>query len=207
MIDKDETQYKIIPWTTDIDLTKYYSMAYDRGFFNNSSQKNMIDCFKNERESQTWIMFYKDKPAGSVACHTLDIMGPTAYRILARCCVMVGVTGQKGMSTINLGIRQHQSFTDQVFMPACIEWAGRDKDLYVTTNDLPIATQRLSHRIWAPTHAESGILENVGEKEYRGTIQTFWKLDVERFYNSLNKFPRWNIYAEVPVSKLIQPLF
>ena len=183
--------YTMKPWSPEIDLTRFYDIAKQKGFLNNSSQKSMIDCFNNEREKQIWILFFDNKPIGSVASHTLDIVGHNAYRILSRNCVVTEAIGRRGMLTRNNGIKKHQNFTDQFFIPTCIEWAGRDKDLYITSNQSPIASQRLVHNIYCPTHAESGILEDTGSREYRGTIQTFWKLNVEKFYKSLNEHPRW----------------
>ena len=80
--------YKIIPWSETLDLEAFYKQAEARGFANNSSQKALVDCFKNEREKQVWILFYKDVAVGSVAAHSFDeIMGPNTYRIAARTCV------------------------------------------------------------------------------------------------------------------------
>lgn len=183
--------YKLIPWNPDMDLTEFYKLAEKKGFINNSSQKNMIDCFNNEKEKQVWILYYKDRAVGSVGCHSLDILGPTAYRICARNCVLAEIAGERNISTRNNAIRKHQNFTDQYYIPACIEWAGRDKDLYISSNESTVASQRLVHRIYCPTHAENGILTNTGQQDYRGTMQTFWKLDVEKFYKEINKFPRW----------------
>lgn len=184
--------YEMIPWSAEMDLTEFYDLALKKGFLNNASQKAMIDCFNNEKEKEIWILHYNNRPVGAVGCHSLEIMGPDAYRICARNCVLAEIAGEHGMATRNNAIRKHQNFTDQYYIPACIEWAGRDKNLYITTNESPVASQRLVHRIYCPTHAASGILENTGEKEYRGTRQTFWKLNVEKFYDSLNNHPIWN---------------
>ena len=185
--------YKMAPWSPEIYLTEFYDLALKKGFLNNASQKAMIDCFNNEKEKQVWILHYNDRPIGAVGCHSLEVMGANAYRICARNCVIAEIAGEIGMATRNNAIRKHQNFTDQYYIPACIEWAGRDKDLYITSNESEVASQRLVHRIYCPTHAERGLLVNTGEKEYRGTTQTFWRLDVDRFYEELNKFPRWEL--------------
>jgi len=186
----EKTVYKVVPWTPEIDLTEFYKLATEKGYLNNSSQKTMIDCFKNEREKQTFVLLRDDRPIGSVASHTLDIMGPNAYRICARICVLTTLASDRKKFSLN-DIKQHQNFSGQFLIPACIEWAGRDKDLYITTNNSPVASQRLVHRTYCPTLASEGLLTDCGEREYRGTIQTFWKMDVERFYESLNRYPKW----------------
>ena len=76
--------YKIIPWSEDLDLTDFYRYCKDKGFINNASQKALIDCFRNEREWQVWILYYNDVAVGSVAAHSID----EGYRICARTCVL-----------------------------------------------------------------------------------------------------------------------
>jgi len=39
--------------------------------------------------------------------------------------------------------------------------------------------------------AKSGQVTRICELEYRGSMQTVWKLCVDRFYEELNKHPRW----------------
>jgi hypothetical protein len=48
--------YHIIPWDPSLDLTEFYKQAETRGFTNNSNQKSMIDCFKNERDYRVWVV-------------------------------------------------------------------------------------------------------------------------------------------------------
>ena len=52
--------YKVVEWSNNLDLTNFYSEATRRGFVNNASQKAMIDCFRNEREWNAWILYNGD---------------------------------------------------------------------------------------------------------------------------------------------------
>lgn len=177
--------YKIIPWTPELDLTEFYAEAGRRGFVNNASQKSMIDCFRNEREWCVWILYYNNKAVGSVGAHSID----EGYRICARTCVLSDLLPATTLRTRNQ-IATHQHYTAQFFMPACIEWAKGD--MYITTHASDVGTQRLVHTIWGPTLEKTGVLTRAFEKEYRGHVQTFWKLNSSVFLEQLNKVERWN---------------
>ena len=182
--------YKLIPWSDELDLTEFYAIAQHKGFENNSSKKMLVDCFESEREKQTWIFYYNNIAAGSVAAHSLDIL-PNAYRICARTCVFTDLLPFHQLRGLRYTCQQHQNITAQFFIPQCIEWAGRDKDLYITSHPSSVGTQKLVHNIYCPALVKTGALERTCELEYRGHLQTFWKLNVDVFYEQLNQLPRW----------------
>lgn len=64
--------YRIVDWTSELDLTDFYNEADTRGFVNNTSRKAMIDCFSNEKAMKAWILYQDDKAIGSVVAHTFD---------------------------------------------------------------------------------------------------------------------------------------
>jgi hypothetical protein len=172
--------YKIIPWTEDLDLTQFYKQANSRGFVNNNSQKTMIDCFRNEQAWRVWILYYNNKAVGSVAAHTID----EGYRLCARTCVLSDLLPLNTLRTRNQ-IVTHQHITAQYFMPACIEWA---KDpMYITSHPSEVGTQRLVHTVWGPSLEKTGVLTRAFEREYRGHVQTFWKLNTSVFLEQLEK--------------------
>ena len=183
--------YKIVPYSDDLDLEDFYQRAKAKGFENNSSKHMLVDCFKNERESQTWILYYNNLAVGSVAAHSFDEMGKDCYRIAARTCVLTDDIPTPTLRTRNQIITQ-QHATGQFLFPACIEWAGKDKNLYITSNKLEGGSQRLVHNIYFPAMVKDGQAELICEMEYRGTWQSIWKLNVKRFYKVLNKYPRWH---------------
>lgn len=173
--------YKIIPWSEDLDLTEFYAEADKRGFVNNNSQRTMVDCFRKEREWCVWILYYNDRALGSVAAHSID----EGYRICARTCVLTDLLPLDTLRTRNQ-IINHQHITAQYFMPACIEWVD-DKDMYITTHPSDVGTQRLVHTVWGPGLEKTGVLTKAFEKEYRGHVQTFWKLNTQVFLEQLEK--------------------
>jgi hypothetical protein len=181
--------YKIVPWTEDLDLTEFYAEAEQRGFANNASQKAMIDCFRNEPEWAAWILYQNDKAVGSVAAHSFTPMGPTAYRVLARTCTFGTARQNGGLITPRKLIAEHQNLTDQFLLPACINWAKGE--LYSTSNESGIASQRLVHRHYFPTLAKLGIVERVCEMNYRNTDQTVWRIYPDKFLANLELYPRW----------------
>ncbi|MDA7834190.1 hypothetical protein N9A25_00145 [bacterium] len=183
--------YKIVPWTENLDLRDFYESAKQRGFENNSSQHMLVDCFHNEREWNTWILYYNNEAVGSVAAHSFDEMGENCYRIAARTCVLTDKLPEgKTLRTRNQ-IVTHQHATSQFLIPVCIEWAGRDNKLFITSNNLEGGSQRIVHNVYFPAMTKTGQAEHICDMQYRGTMQSVWKLNVERFYEELNKYPRW----------------
>jgi hypothetical protein len=182
--------YTVVEWREDLDLTAFYKEAEEKGFANNSSQRVMIDCFRNEQKWNAWILYEDSNAIGSVAAHSFDdVMGPGSYRILTRCCVLRGARSSGGMMTANVAIGQHQNLTDQFLLPACINWAGNN--VYATSNESKVASQRFVHRTYFPTLEKIGVVEKVKDVFYRGTEQTVWKIHVNNFYENLNRYPRW----------------
>ncbi len=182
--------YKIGPFTDDLDLDEFYKKAEQKGYENNTSRFWLKDCFRNEQESETWILYYNDNPVGSVAAHSFPEMGERAYRIAARTCVFTDELPLNTLRTVK-GITTHQNATAQFLIPACIEWAGKDNNLYITSNENEGGSQRLVHRIFFPALVKTGQAEKTCELEYRGTTQTVWKLNVDRFYEEMGKHGRW----------------
>ena len=182
--------YKIIPWAPELDLKDFYNNALARRLENNSSQKMLIDCFKNEREKQVWILYYNNVAVGSVAAHSFDEMGSNSYRIAARTCVFSDMLPIRHLRTRNQ-IVTHQHVTSQFLIPACIDWAPVGSNLYITSNENQIGTQRLVHNIFGPAMEKSGQMRKVTGLFYRGTNQTVWQIIPDRFYEELNKYPRW----------------
>lgn len=183
--------YKIIPWNPDLDLSDFYKRAEEKGFDNNKDQKSLVDCFNNEKEKQVWILYFNDRAIGSVAAHSFDIMGSNSYRICARTCVLTDQTPITHLRTVKKTLQEHQNITAQFFIPICIQWAGPDNNLYITSNESKTGSQRLVHNIYCPALEKIGTLSNHGTINYRGTVQTAWKLNVKEFFRQLENFPRW----------------
>jgi hypothetical protein len=182
--------YDLIEWTESLDLTEFYSIAKQKGFTNNSSQKALVDCFKNEEDWRVWILYYNNIAAGSVACHSLNVL-PNSYRICARTCVITELLPIQHLRSLGYTIKRHQNITAQFYIPKCIEFAGKDKDLYITSHASEVGTQRAVHQIYCPALVETGALTKAHEIMYRGSVQTFWKLNTEVFLDQLNKETRW----------------
>ena len=183
--------YKVIPWSADLDLKDFYAEAKRKGFVNNSSQKAMIDCFRNEREWNAWILYNEDKAVGSVAAHSFDDVMPGGYRILTRVCTFAEERTGSGLITPKRLVAEHQNLTDQFLLPQCIEWvAGRGR-MFSTSNASKEASQRLVHSYYFPTLAKIGIATKVKEIHYRHTDQTVWEIHPDKFLENLERYPRW----------------
>ena len=181
--------YTVVNWSEDLDLTEFYAEAGRRGFVNNAGQKAMIDCFRSEPEWSAWILYQDSKAVGSVAAHSFTVMGPNAYRVLARTCTFGTARQNGGLITPKKLIAEHQNLTDQFLLPACIAWAKGE--LYATSNESVVASQRLVHRHYFPTLAKLDIVERVGEMNYRNTDQTVWRIYPDKFLANLERYPRW----------------
>jgi hypothetical protein len=184
--------YKILDWTPDLDLQEFYTEAENKGFTNNSSQKVMIDCFLKEEQWKAWILYQDDRAVGSVVAHTFaDVMGPDSYRVLARTCTFGSARPNGGLITPKKLIAEHQNLTDQFLLPRCLEWVGDRGTAYATSNPSKQASQRLVHKYYFPTLEKLNIVEKIKDVEYRGLLQTVWKINRGNFLTNLEKYPRW----------------
>lgn len=184
--------FTLIPWTEDLDLDEFYAEAARRGFDNNSSQKKMIDCLKNEKEWAAWILYQNDKAIGSVAAHSFDFMGPNSYRICTRTCVFPDANKNKNLITNKKFTLEHQNVSAQFYFPKCIEWAGEKNNLYITSNNLESGSQRLVHNIYMPSLAKKGLATKIKDAMYRNTYQTIWKIEAKNFLEDLKNYSRWS---------------
>lgn len=186
--------FKVVPWSDELDLAEFYRMAEVRGFKNNLSKQVMVDCFRQEKNKQIWILFYKNKAIGSVAAHSFDdVMGLNSFRIAARTCVFTDqLDGPYGNALRTKSvITEHQNPTAQFLIPACIDWAPINSNLYITSNESEVGTQRRVHRIFCPLLSKQNVMKKVKDVLYRNVKQTVWHFDQNIFYQQLNSKPRW----------------
>jgi hypothetical protein len=186
--------FKIVPWSSNLDLTQFYLEASKRGFENNATEKMLVDSFNNEREKQVWILYFNNNPIGSVAAHSFDeVMGANSYRIAARTCVFTDkIKNSYGTALRTKSvITENQNPTAQFLIPTCIEWAPKGSRLFITSNESEVGTQRRVHNIFGPLMEKQGMMKRIKDVEYRGHLQTVWELYPEKFYEILNKYPRW----------------
>lgn len=185
--------FEIKPWSSELDLSEFYETAKSKGFVNNASQHMLVDSLAKEKEWGVWILYYENKPIGSVGAHSFPEMGENAYRIAVRTCVFTdqikGVYGN-ALRTKSV-ITENQNPTAQFLIPTCIEWAPKNSRLFITSNESLIGTQRRVHNIFGPLMEKQGMMKKVTDINYRGHIQTVWQLFPEPFYEVLNKYARW----------------
>jgi hypothetical protein len=114
-------------------------------------------------------------------------MGPNCWRV-GRTSLLVPPLG-KGKSIIT----KFQNHTDQFLHPAVIKFVSERKgELYSTTNMNPEAKQNQSHLIYFPLIEKMGVVDKVGDMDYRYTKQSVWKFNFNRFWELYNLFPKWN---------------
>jgi hypothetical protein len=182
--------FEIKKWTPELELTEFYATAKAKGFENNASQRMLVDSLTNEKSWGVWILYYYDKAVGSVAAHSFPEMGEDAFRIAARTCVFSDHIPIPSIRTRNQ-IVTHQHITSQFLIPACIEWTPPWANLYITSNENSVGTQRLVHNIFGPAMEATGQMKRIKEIDYRGTKQTVWELYANKFLEELDRNPRW----------------
>lgn len=185
--------FDVKKWTPELDLSEFYATAESKGFTNNASQKMLVDSLAKETEWCVWILYYDNKAIGSVGAHSFPEMGKNAYRIAVRTCVFTDqLPGTYGnaLRTISV-ITKHQNPTAQFLIPACINWAPLESNLYITSNESSVGTQRRVHRTFGPALEKLGQMKRITEIEYRGTRQTIWQLFPDKFLKGLYEHPRW----------------
>lgn len=185
-------KFEIKKWDSSLDLSEFYAKASKRGFVNNSNQKSMIDCFKNEKEWGAWILYQNSSPIGTVAAHSFDdVMGENTFRILARTCILEGVRS-KGLMVAKTAIQQHQNMTNQFLLPTCLEWVNNRGRVFATSNYNNEASQRLVHCYYFPILEKMGLVKKCLENiVYRYTTQTVWEIYPDKFLEDLSRYPRW----------------
>ena len=194
--------WKIETYNGSQDLTEWYAAAESKKYYNNSSPEMLLSFLETEDDARLFLLYYKDKIVANVAAHrlsSLGILGKNAYRIAARICVVHDlIDGQRQFKTLR-SVKHHinhDHIAAQFLFPACIEFAGRNNPLYISTHASKTASQRSVHERWAPYWQSIGLLKDPIELEYRGSFQSFWKLDVEYFYSTL-KDQRWPEAQEI----------
>lgn len=189
--------YKILDFDSSIDLTDFYNLAKSKGFLNNCNQNVLYNSFTHFNKFKVWLLFYDNVCIGSVAAHSLEEIGflNNAYRIGARTCVLTDLDKKHPTLRTKNQILTHQNVTAQILLPLCIEWAKKENNLYITSNENDHGTQKLVHKIFCPTLQASGALEKPIEFEYRLSIQSFWKMNVDVYYQQLknNQWPEAKI--------------
>jgi hypothetical protein len=189
--------YKLEIYNGTQDLTDFFKEAVKKGFYNNSSKEILIDTFNHLENSTLFLLYYKDKIIGTSISHSLKelgILGNDAYRIAARTCLLPHDKINK-VYTYNQ-IKHHQGPAPQMLMPVCIEYVGRDKPLYISSNENESGSQKSVHRLYCPLMNKIGVLDNPIELEYRLNIQSFWKLNVDEYYRQLNE----NFWPEAKIA-------
>ena len=184
--------YKLIPYSDDLDLSEFYATAKERGFDNNANKHMLVETIAKEDQWQVWMLLYNNKIVGSTAAHSFPEMGPNSYRIAVRTCAFTDMMHITRART-RQGVVEHQHVSPQYFMTAGIEYFGKENNFFITSNGNAAGTQRRVHRTCAPLLQGEGTLSKECDLHYRGTDQTVWRVNVDKFYEDLDRYGRWPI--------------
>ena len=184
--------YKLIPYSDDLDLSEFYATAKERGFDNNADKHMLVETIAKEDKWQVWMLLYDNKIVGSTAAHSFPEMGANSYRIAVRTCAFTDMMPIRHART-RQGVVEHKHVSPQFFMTAGIEYFGKSNNFFITSNGNAAGTQRRVHRTWAPLLQREGTLSKECDLHYRGTDQTVWRVNVDKFYEDLDRYGRWPI--------------
>ena len=184
--------YKLIPYSDDLDLSEFYATAKERGFDNNADKHMLVETIAKEDKWQVWMLLYDNKIVGSTAAHSFPEMGANSYRIAVRTCAFTDMMPIRHART-RQGVVEHKHVSPQFFMTAGIEYFGKGNNFFITSNGNAAGTQRRVHRTWAPLLQREGTLSKECDLHYRGTDQTVWRVNVDKFYEDLDRYGRWPI--------------
>ena len=186
--------YKITEFDGPItdEITEFLLNATQRGFTNNSTIEQLYS-FKDERRHVLFFIWHKDKIIGSFGAHSIDII-PNSYRIITRMCILTDKSHYTGLRTLNGLIKQHQSLVTRIAMPWCINWVNDpDSNLFISSHESSVGTQRIVHNLYCPTLSDIGVVEKYGDYQYRGHVQTFWRMNVDVLLEQLKETDKGDI--------------
>lgn len=181
--------YKLEIYNGSQDLSEFFKGANARGFHNNSSKEMLIDYIAKYEDNTLFLLYYKNKIVGTSVSHSLKglgLLGKNAYRIAARTCLLPHDNIDR-IYTYNQ-IKTHQGPAPQMLIPVCIEHIGKDKPLYISSNENETGSQQVVHRLYCPLMRKIGVLEDPIEVEYKGSFQCFWRVNVEEYYKQLEQY-------------------
>lgn len=179
--------YRIILWHQSLNLKSFYEKSYKKGYLNNINQKVMIDDVRESVSEWKGFVLYRDlDPVGFCSLHSISEIDPNGYRIMCRLAIP---DGQQKVLRKYTGFYKHDHLTDQFLLPACLNAVNGNH--YITTNESPVASQRLVHKLYMPNLVKNGLAEKKGIIQYRGHEQTLWLVYKDKFLQSLEKH-KWN---------------
>jgi|TARA_B110000495_G_scaffold69396_1_gene59155 hypothetical protein len=163
------------PGKRDIEFFGY--ICEDMGFMNNASLDAMKYNWCLQHEGMWWAVYHDNVIVSMAGCHKFH----DGHRMMFR-----GV--QSMVAQGGLGKNHMTSIPWKWILPKQLEWAGSSdtQPAYITTNVENDAsgkmnrTDRLFHLL-----AKQGIVEKFAEEEIYGTLQSVWKLNIRKYYETL----------------------
>jgi hypothetical protein len=173
--------FKVVNWTPDLDITDFYDEAKKRGYHNNDSYESMIKPFEDLEDTKILILYYDNKTVGCSISHPfLD-----GYRIFTRLCVFTDLTPFRRCGTVK-AFKEHQHVTPRFFLP---EHAKLNAPLYFTTHPEDTAKMQSMHKLVTSWLSQCEVIEHYDNIEYRGSTQSVWKVNTEKWLDDMNKYP------------------
>jgi len=134
--------FTVIPYSTDLDLSKFYRGAHEQGYFKHTSPD--IFDYSRELRAQAWVVYQDNNPIASFAAHTMiprpEFRGMIAYMIWNSMCVLK-YDAIKQYSPRQF-YNQHQNFHSQIVSPTCINWVYEQEG----TTDVEMFTSHTKNR-------------------------------------------------------------
>jgi len=178
--------YTVKEYHPKMDLNQFYEEARKRNYHNNDSYESMIKPFEDLPDTKIFILYYNNRVVGTSISHPFL----NGYRIFTRLCVFIDMTHFQGCWTPQI-FKRHQHVTPQIFFREHSKLKG---PLYFTTHSENTGKMTSMHRSVTKWLEECEIINWWGDINYRGCVQSVWKVNTQKWLNDMNKYP---IYYEV----------
>lgn len=190
--------FKIIPYSKDLDLTKFYQQAKEQGYYRHTDPS--VFNYDRELRSQAWIVYQEDNPIASFAAHTLiprqEFRGTIAYMIWNSMCVLK----YQPIKTFGPSefYDQHQNFHSQIVSPTCIKWVydqegTTDVDMFSShTKNRKPPYNKIANKMrkyWV----KEGLVEVWKETEVNDTPVEWIRVNHKAIMEKYESVPKWPI--------------
>jgi hypothetical protein len=166
----------------EADIEIFCLKCKEAGYQNNQSLKDLKwgDIYDLPSKPEFWAVYERNEIISIAGCHKFQFEGKT-LRCLFRAASIPSYQHQsKSLS------RNHINSLSKLILPLQIQYGLENDydDFILTTNKSNDSSGKMlkTHRVYEYL-AKNKIVEYLGDMEYYGTLQSIWKITIERYLN------------------------
>lgn len=168
---------KQTPGRRDLEFFGY--ICEDMGYMNNADLDAMKYSWVYKHGGEWWGVYHEGIIVSVAGCHPFH----DGYRMLFR--GVQTMPAQNGLSKTHM-----TSIPWRYILPAQLEWAKSSdtNPAYITTNVENDASGKMNktHKVMQLL-AKQKIVDFYAEEEIYGAVQSVWKLNIEKYYETLDQ--------------------